>query len=161
MIQVETLQESPIPHQPLTPEQLYYQLENKLSEPARSSFSSIATSIAQHALDAPLSPQSDAPANATFTQKIALAREVGQNLCNAALSDLRSSFSSVLSTTPKAAPTNALWPSADPLLNLKSASQATDSEKKSTGQRWDDWLNRRVFDRTDEYNYIGAHHLDR
>ena len=156
---METLQESPIPHQPSTPEQLDYQLQHKF---VQSTLSPIAPSISQLSQDTPMSPQSDVPANVDFAHKIALAREVGQNLCDAALSDLHSSFSSVLSsTTPKSAPAGALWPTGDPLLNLKSTTRVTHPEKKSSQQRWDDLLNHHVFNEPDEYNYVGTNYPDR
>ena len=103
-----------------------------------------------------------APNKADFaTQRITLAKEVGQSLRDA-LSDLHSSFSSVLSaTTPKSAPAGALWPTGDPLLNLKSTTRVTHPEKKSSQQRWDDLLNHHVFNEPDEYNYVGTNYPDR
>ena len=143
---METLQESPIPHQPSTPEQLDYQLQHKF---VQSTLSPIAPSISQLSQDTPMSPQSDVPANVDFAHKIALAREVGQNLCDAALSDLHSSFSSVLSsTTPKSAPADALWPTGDPLLNLKSTTRAARLKTQRKHNKRDGFLNRRLF--TDE-----------
>ena len=86
-------------------------------------------------------------------QRITLAKEAGESLRDAALSDLRSSFSSVLSTTtPKASPTDALWPTGDPLLNLKSASRAAHLRTQSKHNIRGDALSRRLFTDT---NYDG------
>ena len=84
-------------------------------------------------------------------QQIALAKEVGQTLCNDALADLHSSFSSVLaSNSPKEdlATPDALWPSGDPLLSLKSTTRAAraSSKKQHDEQRASgDVLKRRLF----------------
>ena len=90
-------------------------------------------------------------------QQIAIAKEVGQTLCNDALADLHSSFSSVLSNSLKEDLTSpdVIWPSGDPLLSLKSTTQAAASSNKQHDEQRasGDVLKRRLFNDNAEQIY--------